>query len=59
MKPIFQEITWGICNFVRQKEEHSKDLQFKGGSDLVWYSIERDIFKTESILLQKKQINPV
>ena len=23
----------------------------KGGSDLVWYSIDRDIFKTESIFL--------
>ena len=31
----------------------------KGGSDLVWYSIDRDIFKTESIFLQKKQINLV
>ena len=25
--------------------------QTKGGSDLVWYSIDRDIFKTESIFL--------
>ena len=31
----------------------------KGGSDLVWYSIDRDIFNTESIFLLKKQINPV
>ena len=29
----------------------------KGGSDLVWYSIDRDIFKTESIFLQKKNQN--
>ena len=29
-------------------------LLIKGGSDLVWYSIDRDIFKTESIFLQKK-----
>ena len=28
MKPICQEITWGICNSERQKEENSKDLQF-------------------------------
>ena len=25
----------------------------KGGSDLVWYSIDRDIFKTESIFCRK------
>ena len=31
----------------------------KGGPDLVWYYIDRDIFKTESIFLQKKQINLV
>ena len=31
----------------------------KGGSDLVWYSIDRDIFKTESIFCRKNGINPV
>ena len=28
--------------------------QAKGGSDLVWYSIDRDIFKTESIFCRNK-----
>ena len=31
----------------------------KGGSDLVRYSIDRDIFKTESIFCRKNGINPV
>ena len=36
---------------------HRNSLPTKGGSDLVWYSIDRDIFKTESIFLQKKNQN--
>ena len=38
---------------------HYYYLATKGGSDLVWYFIDRDIFKTESIFCRKKQINPV
>ena len=35
------------------------DCLSKGGLDLMWYSIDRDIFKNESIFCRKKQINPV
>ena len=31
-------------------------LAAKGGSDLVWYFIDRDIFKTESIFCRKNGI---
>ena len=40
MKPICQEITWGICNFVRQKEEYSKDLEF---SERFWKLLGKNI----------------
>ena len=40
MKPIFQEITWGICNSERQKEENSKDLQF---SERFWKLLGKNI----------------
>ena len=37
-KQICQEITWGICNSERQKEENSKDLQF---SERFWKLLEK------------------
>ena len=57
-------MVWFSCNLSLGQNNFRNKIHFfrkmtKGGSDLVWYSIDRDIFKTESIFLQKKQINPV
>ena len=40
--------------FLKSVGRNSKNYFTKGGSDLVWYSIDRDIFKTESFFCIKK-----
>ena len=49
MQDCKKKLIWVSKGFIKV----SCALLAKGGSDLVWYSIDRDIFKTESTFCRK------